>query len=192
MDDAEAALQQQLPDALRQLQPTALDQDASLSSDALDGSHSDLFQHRLHPDLTDPSDGHQLQSLTAFESTLQRHHHHAPTFTGAPTTAAARADAIQAHDSSEPFALLGHDPKLPIQVSLHEDGIGPLQQHEDLFGPPEDHGHDDGGEGDLDGLGLIPNPPNLDEWRQRLFDVNETIVMSEDESVYRDGGYGRC
>jgi hypothetical protein len=28
---------------------------------------------------------------------------------------------------------------------------------------------------------LIPNPPNLQEWRQRLFDVDDTIVLSQDQ-----------
>lgn len=30
---------------------------------------------------------------------------------------------------------------------------------------------------------LVPNPPNLEAWRQRLFDVNEMITLSEEECV---------
>lgn len=31
---------------------------------------------------------------------------------------------------------------------------------------------------------LVPNPPNLEAWRQRLFDVNEMITLSEEECVF--------
>ena len=30
---------------------------------------------------------------------------------------------------------------------------------------------------------LVPNPPNLEAWRQRLFDVNEMITLSKEECV---------
>ncbi|KAF2182188.1 hypothetical protein K469DRAFT_586915 [Zopfia rhizophila CBS 207.26] len=35
--------------------------------------------------------------------------------------------------------------------------------------------------GQFEDLKLIPNPPNLDEWRDRLFHVDETITLTEDE-----------
>lgn len=28
---------------------------------------------------------------------------------------------------------------------------------------------------------LVENPPDLEKWRQRLFDVDETITLSEEE-----------
>ena len=28
---------------------------------------------------------------------------------------------------------------------------------------------------------IVPNPPDLEAWRQKLFDVNEMITLSEDE-----------
>lgn len=31
---------------------------------------------------------------------------------------------------------------------------------------------------------LVPNPPNLEAWRQKLFDVNEMITLSEEECVF--------
>ena len=33
----------------------------------------------------------------------------------------------------------------------------------------------------LEGLKLVPDPPDLDVWRQRLFDVDDMIVVSEEE-----------
>lgn len=35
--------------------------------------------------------------------------------------------------------------------------------------------------GQFEALKLIPNPPNLDEWRSRLFHVDDTITLTEDE-----------
>lgn len=31
---------------------------------------------------------------------------------------------------------------------------------------------------------LVPNPPDLEAWRQKLFDVNEMITLSEDEYAH--------
>ncbi|KAB2576081.1 Glutathione transferase [Lasiodiplodia theobromae] len=36
-------------------------------------------------------------------------------------------------------------------------------------------------DGKIEGLKLVLDPPNLDQWRQRLFDVDQTIVMTEDQ-----------
>lgn len=40
-------------------------------------------------------------------------------------------------------------------------------------------------DGKIEGLKLVLDPPNLDQWRQRLFDVDQTIVMTEDQYVPR-------
>ena len=31
------------------------------------------------------------------------------------------------------------------------------------------------------GMKMVPDPPDLDMWREKLFNVNETITMTEDE-----------
>jgi len=38
-------------------------------------------------------------------------------------------------------------------------------------------------QGQFEGLKLIANPPNLDEWRDKLFHVNDTITLTEDQYV---------
>jgi hypothetical protein len=35
--------------------------------------------------------------------------------------------------------------------------------------------------GQFEGLKLIPNPPDLEEWREKLFHVDDTITLTEDE-----------
>ena len=39
------------------------------------------------------------------------------------------------------------------------------------------------GPGELRGFKVVPNPPHLDYWRDRLFNVDEMITLSEDEYV---------
>lgn len=38
--------------------------------------------------------------------------------------------------------------------------------------------------GQLQGMKLIPNPPDLEYWRNRLFHVDEVITMSEEQYVH--------
>lgn len=37
--------------------------------------------------------------------------------------------------------------------------------------------------GQLQGMKLIPNPPDLEYWRERLFNVDEVITMTEEQYV---------
>lgn len=37
--------------------------------------------------------------------------------------------------------------------------------------------------GQLQGMKLIPNPPDLEYWRERLFNVDDVITMSEEKYV---------
>ena len=64
---------------------------------------------------------------------------------------------------------------------IQHNAIGRLQD-EELFGPPPPvpEGSDQQTLGHQS-TRLVDNPPNLAEWRQRLFDVNEMITLSEDE-----------
>jgi hypothetical protein len=35
--------------------------------------------------------------------------------------------------------------------------------------------------GQFQGLKLIPNPPDLEEWRERLFHVDDMITLTEEQ-----------
>lgn len=37
--------------------------------------------------------------------------------------------------------------------------------------------------GQFEGLKLIPNPPDLEAWRERLFHVDDTITLTQEECV---------
>ena len=40
-------------------------------------------------------------------------------------------------------------------------------------------------DGQFEGLKIIPHPPDLQAWRGRLFNVDDTIVLTEDQWVFQ-------
>ncbi|KAI9788761.1 MAG: hypothetical protein M1833_002890 [Piccolia ochrophora] len=177
MDEADVVLQQQLAPALQQLQPTALQaihhqpnhQAHALAShlppglQGLDSADHDAFQQRLHAELANPGDGQHLQSVDAFDQTNARPN--AP-----PRT--------PQHQVGGQFGVLTPGAPLTNQTPSHHDAISRLQQEDDPFLTPGDLGKS---EIHLDPSKIVPEPPNLQEWRQKLFDVNDTITLSEEE-----------
>jgi hypothetical protein len=63
---------------------------------------------------------------------------------------------------------------------IQHNSISRLQQEEDIFGSPD--GADQKSNGHLSNK-LVIDPPNLEEWRQKLFNVDEVITLSEEEYV---------
>lgn len=57
-------------------------------------------------------------------------------------------------------------PYQPDFVDLDSESVGPAASN---------------GSGELQGFKMIPNPPHLDYWRERLFNVDEMITLSEEE-----------
>jgi glutathione S-transferase len=62
-----------------------------------------------------------------------------------------------------------------LQRQSHGDISGPALAPEADDGPPLAQGNH------FQGLRLIAEPPDLEAWRQKLFDVDETITLNEDE-----------
>ncbi|KAG9206020.1 hypothetical protein G6514_006298 [Epicoccum nigrum] len=115
-----------------------------------------------------------------------------------------------AHATSPPFVLadpahqihtpLAHTPILtpihttpriaqrPLQIA-HQPSQQPIQQspqqQPQYSSPLDSQAREEvttlANHGQFKGLRLIPNPPNLDEWRQRLFDVDDTITLTEEQ-----------
>ena len=68
-----------------------------------------------------------------------------------------------------------------LQQPLHPNLLGQFQNATDLIPPNNDSsGKVDG---HFSGMKMIPNPPDLEKWRERLFNVDGTIILSEEESV---------
>jgi len=112
--------------------------------------------------MQDPN-GHAFQTSNPFE----RNHGHQPMHVpnnGNPHTP-------QQHGNGGQFGILTTGP-------VQHSSIGRLQQEEDIFGTPD--GADQKSNGHLS-TKIVPDPPNLAEWRQKLFNVDEMITLSEEE-----------
>lgn len=193
METAEVAIQQQLPSTLRNLQPAALQAlhhpqthhglptlASQLGSDLHDFDAADtnaLSQH-FHNDLGESENTHNLPSANAFE---QNHHprHPSTQTNGQHLTPPHRQSHAFQHGGH--FGVLTPQPPLPSQPHAQHSSIGRLQQEQELFQTPE-HGGEKS-DGHFRNLKLVPHPPNLNEWRERLFHVNEMITLTEDEYV---------
>ena len=68
------------------------------------------------------------------------------------------------------FGVLSPHPQLLPQHLNHDEQLGRFQQELDLHPAPATEGGTTAGH--FNDLKIVPNPPNLQEWRQRLFDVD--------------------
>lgn len=87
------------------------------------------------------------------------------------------------------FGVLSPHPQLLPQHLNHDEQLGRLQHELDLRPVPVTEGGTTAGH--FSDLKMVPNPPNLEEWRQKLFDVDETIALTEEEYVMRLSTTGR-
>ncbi|KAI4179506.1 MAG: hypothetical protein L6R41_007807 [Letrouitia leprolyta] len=77
------------------------------------------------------------------------------------------------------FGILTPHPQLPNQPQVHNEALGRLQNEIDLR-PVAMQG---GGttEGDFSNMKTVPNPPDLEHWRKKLFEVEDTVTLTEEE-----------
>ncbi|KAI9882513.1 MAG: hypothetical protein M1823_005744 [Watsoniomyces obsoletus] len=186
MDDAEAALQQQLPVALRHLHhhhphvhhhhahahhgATGLGTALGASDlDALDPT-ADTFPSSLPVGLTH---GHTLQAVNVFDTN------------GHGAFDDTRASATSHHPNGAGLGMLTSVHALTGSGAVPHDALGRLPSDEDLFAPPDDGTQQQ--DTDLSVLQAAIEPPDLAAWRQRLFDVNEMITMTEEQYVESSG-----
>jgi glutathione S-transferase len=92
---------------------------------------------------------------------------HIPQTSGSPHTP-------QQHGSAQ-FGILTTTP-------AQHGSIARLHQDEDIFGTSAPDDGDQTSNGHLP-TAIVVDPPNLEEWRQKLFNVDELIILSEDEYV---------
>ncbi|KAF2197088.1 hypothetical protein GQ43DRAFT_444542 [Delitschia confertaspora ATCC 74209] len=91
------------------------------------------------------------------------------------------------------FGIIGAPPARGAHIGIPQRNPRVQTQTQDLRVSPQNEDgqqlHDNQGlcetavqnSGQFEGLKLIPNPSNLEEWRERLFHVNDTIILTEDE-----------
>jgi glutathione S-transferase len=175
--DSESLLHQQMPTAYRTLQPQTSQQlhhgqprlphhtlasQSDLDLSTLD-DNSSVFHGDLHR-LQSQSHAQVFHSPNGFDHSHgqgQRHVH--PQTNGNPHT--------PQHGGSSQFGVL-------TPASAQHSSISRLQQDGDMFGG-QDAG-DQSSNGHLP-TAIVPDPPNLAEWRQKLFNVDEMITLSEEE-----------
>lgn len=167
---------QQMPTSYRPLQPQA--------NQAIHHGQSHLGHHTLASqsglDLTDLDENdavfhpglHRMQTAphnqvfhtpNGFDHSHGPRHIH-PQATGSPHTP-------QQHGAGTQFGIM-------TPGTAQHSSISRLQQENDVFGAPD--------AGDQQSTGHLPtrivaDPPNLQEWREKLFNVDETIALSEEE-----------
>jgi glutathione S-transferase len=164
MDDTERAIQQ-IPAALRQLQPAGLphhghalraaqpDQAHHLSGGMPVNIH-DLdanLQQRIQASVHEASHGQQRIQTPPFDHTNGSHLQN----TG------------------------GHYDMLQ---SAHSDSMQRIQDDSDIFATPEPHsGSAKRAHNHIEFTSLVSNPPNLEEWRKKLFDVDEELRLTDEQ-----------
>ncbi|KAL6717874.1 hypothetical protein ACLMJK_003959 [Lecanora helva] len=77
------------------------------------------------------------------------------------------------------FGVLSPHPQLLPQHLNHDEQLGRLQH--DLDPRPITAAAGGTTAGHFSDMKIVPNPPRLDEWRRRLFDVDDVIALTEDE-----------
>jgi hypothetical protein len=68
-----------------------------------------------------------------------------------------------------------------LEPSPQQNSFDLLQRDEDIVSTVAPHA----GKSDVHfgGMKMIPNPPDLQAWREKLFNVDETITMTEEQYV---------
>lgn len=193
MEGSEVALQQPLPPTLRSLQPAALQalhhpqthhNIATLPSQigqeipGFDSADANALSQHFQPDLGGPSHTSNSQSSNAFEHS-NHPRHYAAHANGHPQTPQQRPrHTFQQHHGGQ-FGVLTPQAPLPSQLQVPHSSVGRLHQEPEFFQSPDQGGGKS--DGHFRDLKVIPYPPNLEEWREKLFNVNETITLTEEE-----------
>lgn len=106
---------------------------------------------------------------------------HAVTSPFALTSASLHPGVVQHLHAPRPSPRPTHPVSSPVYTTL--------RQPQFVRQPPQSHNGTQNRErgaslakhGQFEGLRLIVNPPDLEEWRNKLFSVDDTITLTEDE-----------
>lgn len=92
---------------------------------------------------------------------------------------------LQHPQHQQQYNLPVHHHVVPIPISQPIAVVGAHRVENQLQPPvvarPDLQQHEHKPDAHLEGLRLVPNPPDLGTWRQRLFNVDDMIVVSEEE-----------
>ncbi|KAI4267571.1 MAG: hypothetical protein LQ337_008283 [Flavoplaca oasis] len=152
--------------------------------------------HHGHPSLTTQNDfdtdPFQFTSSLDHQPQLQLHHRVAfdqrtpippPRFQELPSDVPG-PESIQndfTRNSTQPgqFGILTPHPQIPNQPHIHHEVLGRLQNEIDLRPVTVQEGGTT--EGHFSNLRIIPDPPDLNAWRTKLFEVDDTLTLTEEQ-----------
>jgi len=165
------------PATLQHLQQTP---DGSIYSQVLPHLHPGAAiyqQHQQLPPHPPPQALHYLPGSPVQYTTFPVGYQHAtsPRFAVAPPLP---VDGDIQHFQGPP-QLAQQQPPPPLPISNTPQHAPQREQPESE--PPGRDGEDAPSSGQFQGLRLIADPPDLEAWRQRLFDVDDTMTLNEDE-----------
>ena len=139
-------------------------------------SQLELDPFQFNPQLDNQSHVQQLQQRNPYDQGPSQHR-----FEDLQSRVPRTDQLNNAFNRPGQFGVLTPHPQVPSQPQIHHEALGRLQGEIDLRPVTVQ----DGGttEGHFKNLKMIPNPPNLEEWRRRLFDVDDVIMLTEEEYV---------
>lgn len=152
----------------------------------LDHADAQAYSPQFHTQFDETPARQVLHSTNAFD---QRPAQPQPRFTeiranALHTPRSQQNNALQ-HQAGQ-FGILTPHPALPSQPHLPNG----LQNDQDLFPSPDQNDGREGGH--FSNMKFVPNPPNLEGWRTRLFNVDDIITLTEDECVISSHSSGPC
>lgn len=137
----------------------------------LDLDPTDPFQFNAH--LETHTSLHSLQPRTTFDQGPLPRFHEIQSLTDA------NSHDHNAYNRGGPYGgLTGHH-QLPNQLQPQPETTERLQNETDSRPAPMRYGG--GTKRHSENLKMIPNPPDLEQWRKKLFDVDGLITMTEDQ-----------
>ncbi|KAF2735485.1 hypothetical protein EJ04DRAFT_195290 [Polyplosphaeria fusca] len=167
---------QSLPPNLQGLDAIATDpNDAAIFQQHLTEAHAHQAPHRLHAPNPFEHNGGLPHSPAQFQSVQALPYQHAQNRFNliAPPPPQSHPHHYQAPLPPPPIPR--HPERIPDFESQTEFGQAQTVPHE-LDDVPVTASHSQ-----FEGLRLIPDPPNLEEWREKLFHVDDTITLTEDD-----------
>ncbi|KAL4908278.1 hypothetical protein BDW74DRAFT_174965 [Aspergillus multicolor] len=149
------------PDPLRPLQPLLSSVAENASNLAASVKHHEDQQHQHQHQLDADLEARSLQPLQSAVAEYEQYELHSHQHQGQPGER-----ELQAEDAYG--TLMTQD-----QPSLRPEQPATNPPNESIFSSKEN--------GYLRDVASIANPPDLEAWRERLFNVDEMVVMSEEE-----------
>ena len=145
-------------------------------------SSGEAFAQHFRSQLADPSHGQHLHPGDPFNGNIVSRFQDVRSHATPPQPGQNRSTGLAGQ-----FGVLTPHPQFPRNVQtprnayLHYDALDRIQRdYPELQSAPAADGSKKK-DGHFANAKSIPNPPNLLNWRERLFHVDETITLSEDE-----------